>query len=172
MIAFYNGHGQRCKSFVPNESLPQALEPAPPTSAAAVQKRPTLLDSAERTIACSPKRRRSPSRKLHNVDEGIETRSSSTSSRRSNDIKDKTPSVVLTLDHYKLLVEHHANLINELQETELMVSVYEQQRNLHARANDTETIRSHNRNSGEKRPNQFSQSGGGAKKVSSKKKQG
>jgi hypothetical protein len=103
---------------------------AQPSSAAPLL--PERDSKARETKASSPKRRRQPSiRAFEQIDVA------DTTSARPNQGTEKQEAlassasspVKLTRNHYEMLVEHHANLVNEIQETELMLSVYEQQAN-------------------------------------------
>lgn len=81
---------------------------------------------------CPPKRRRQPSsqtfEQIDDVDGAFARAKQGTEKEEA--IASSTPATVkLTRSHYEMLVEHHANLVNEIQETELMLSVYEQQAN-------------------------------------------
>lgn len=78
----------------------------------------------------SPKRRRQPSSRNseQNEDVGGTPSRPTQGSEKEDALASSTSSPVkLTRNHYEMLVEHHANLVNEIQETELMLSVYEQQ---------------------------------------------
>jgi hypothetical protein len=172
MIARYNGQGRHNNNILnPNVAMLQASEQPPSSSAASAKKEPSTL--LEKSSGASPKRRRSPCRKRQQLNEDNGRRSSSAcAARLSNDVKRKASAVVLTPDHYELLTEHHANLINELQETELMMSVYEQQLSRHS--TETEAFRRQHQNSRKERPSSSGKSAGIAKKEppNCKKKRG
>jgi hypothetical protein len=90
-----------------------------------------LHDSKTReTKASSPKRRRQPStRAFEQIDVADTTsaRPNQGTEKQEESAPSASSPVKLTRNHYEMLVEHHANLVNEIQETELMLSVYEQQ---------------------------------------------
>jgi hypothetical protein len=81
---------------------------------------------------CPPKRRRQPSSQtFEQIDEADGACApAEQGTEKEEPIASSIPATVkLTRSHYEMLVEHHANLVNEIQETELMLSVYEQQAN-------------------------------------------
>ena len=104
--------------------------PVAQTSSAALLL-PERASKAREMKAGSPKRRRQPSsHTFEQIEEvaGTTPASPTQGSEKEGALASSTSSPVkLTRNHYEMLVEHHANLVNEIQETELMLSVYEQQ---------------------------------------------